>query len=428
MTNEVKNVPEIRFPEFSGEWEEKMLGDVLTILDGDRGNNYPSQSDFLEFGHTLFLNASNVTKNGFSFTQKQYITEKKSISLGNGKLVKDDVVLTTRGSIGNIAWYDEEIYREIPYARINSGMLILRSNNKDMASFVSQFLKSIKGKRQIDRISFGSAQPQLTKKDIKLYRITFPQIKEQRKIGTFFSKLDRQIELEEEKLELLQQQKKGYMQKIFSQEIRFKDENVNEYPEWENYKLKDLTSYSSNGVDKKINKNNDIAYMVNYMDVFKKRKLNNKNREVLMTVTATEVQKEKNNLKKGDILFTPSSETREDIAKSTVVFEDLANTVYSYHLIRLRPLNNNIFSLNYSNYLSEQNFINKQFRRLAQGAQRYTLTREFFENITLSLPVLEEQQKIGDFFIKIDNFIENQSDKVELLKERKKGFLQKMFV
>jgi type I restriction enzyme S subunit len=237
MTNEVKNVPELRFPEFNYEWEEKMLGDVLTILDGDRGNNYPSQSDFLEFGHTLFLNASNVTKNGFSFKQKQYITEKKSISMGNGKLVKDDVVLTTRGSIGNIAWYDEEIYREIPYARINSGMLILRSNNKDMASFVSQFLKSIKGKRQIDRISFGSAQPQLTKKDIKLYRITFPQIKEQRKIGAFFSKLDRQIELEEEKLELLEQQRKGYMQKIFSQELRFKDENGNDYPEWKIKKL-----------------------------------------------------------------------------------------------------------------------------------------------------------------------------------------------
>jgi type I restriction enzyme S subunit len=233
MTNDVKKVPELRFPEFSGEWEEKMLGDVLTILDGDRGKNYPSGSDLLEYGHTLFLNASNVTKNGFSFTLKQYITEKKSISMGNGKLVKNDVVLTTRGSIGNIGWYDEEIYRKIPYARINSGMLILRSNNKDMASFVSQFLMSTKGKRQIDRISFGSAQPQLTKKDIKLYRIDFPQIKEQQKIGDFFSKLDRQIELEEQKLEKLEEQKKGYMQKIFSQELRFKDEKGNDYPEWD---------------------------------------------------------------------------------------------------------------------------------------------------------------------------------------------------
>ncbi|APR62142.1 hypothetical protein BTZ13_12935 (plasmid) [Staphylococcus condimenti] len=245
MTNDVKKVPELRFPEFSGEWEEKMLGDVLTILDGDRGKNYPSGSDFLEYGHTLFLNASNVTKNGFSFTLKQYITEKKSISMGNGKLVKNDVVLTTRGSIGNIGWYDEEIYRKIPYARINSGMLILRSNNKDMASFVSQFLMSTKGKRQIDRISFGSAQPQLTKKDIKLYRIDFPQIKEQQKIGDFFSKLDRQIELEEQKLEKLEQQKKGYMQKIFSQELRFKDENGNDYPEWKHKQIKDIAFLSA---------------------------------------------------------------------------------------------------------------------------------------------------------------------------------------
>ncbi len=65
----------------------------------------------------------------------------------------------------------------------------------------------------------------------------FPSIKEQQKIGDLFSKLDRQIELEEQKLELLKQQKKGYMQKIFSQELRFKDENGNDYPDWENVML-----------------------------------------------------------------------------------------------------------------------------------------------------------------------------------------------
>src|SRR5699024_8488983 len=211
-------------------------------------------------------------------------------------------------------------------------------------------------------------------------------------------------------------------------ELRFKDENGNEYPEWKERKFSELLSYSSNGVDKKINKNHDIAYMVNYMDVFKKTKLNTKNRDLLMEITATKIQKEKNNLKKGDILFTPSSETREDIAKSTVVFEDLDNTVYSYHLIRLRPLDSNIFSLKYSNYLSEQNFISKQFRRLAQGAQRYTLTKEYFENIKLNLPHIKEQEKIGDFFSKLDKVINKQSQKIDELKLRKQGFLQKMFV
>ncbi|HEC2201724.1 TPA: restriction endonuclease subunit S [Staphylococcus delphini] len=112
MTEEKKNVPELRFPEFSEEWEEKKLGDVLTVLDGDRGKNYPSETDFSETGHTLFLNASNVTKNGFLFNQRQYITEEKSISMGNGKLSENDVVLTTRGSIGNVGRYNNTIFRK----------------------------------------------------------------------------------------------------------------------------------------------------------------------------------------------------------------------------------------------------------------------------------------------------------------------------
>ncbi|HEC2214793.1 TPA: restriction endonuclease subunit S [Staphylococcus delphini] len=112
MTEEKKNVPELRFPEFSVEWEEKKLGDVLTVLDGDRGKNYPSETDFSETGHTLFLNASNVTKNGFLFNQRQYITEEKSISMGNGRLSENDVVLTTRGSIGNVGRYNNTIFRK----------------------------------------------------------------------------------------------------------------------------------------------------------------------------------------------------------------------------------------------------------------------------------------------------------------------------
>ncbi|HEC2148411.1 TPA: restriction endonuclease subunit S [Staphylococcus delphini] len=112
MTEEKKNVPELRFPEFSEEWEEKKLGDVLTVLDGDRGKNYPSKTDFSETGHTLFLNASNVTKNGFLFNQRQYITEEKSISMGNGRLSENDVVLTTRGSIGNVGRYNNTIFRK----------------------------------------------------------------------------------------------------------------------------------------------------------------------------------------------------------------------------------------------------------------------------------------------------------------------------
>ncbi len=161
-------VPELRFAGFANDWEERKLEDISEIIDGDRGKNYPSGDDFKNNGHTLFLSAANVTKQGFVFKETQYITKLKSESLGSGKVILNDIILTSRGSIGHIGFYDKKTHEYIPQARINSGMLILRTDKLNSPSFIAQFLKSPWGIKQIKLISFGSAQPQLTKKDIKI--------------------------------------------------------------------------------------------------------------------------------------------------------------------------------------------------------------------------------------------------------------------
>jgi type I restriction enzyme, S subunit len=208
-------VPEIRFKGFSGDWVERKLGEVADIIDGDRGNNYPNGSELQSMGHTLFLSATNVTTNGFKFNNNQYITEEKSNSLGNGKLITNDIILTSRGSIGHIAWYSDSIEKIVPFARINSGMLILRSKDFMIPSFISQFLNSPLGKKQIDLISFGSAQPQLTKKDISNYLIAFPNKEEQAQIGNYFKNLDHLLTLHQGELEKLKNLKKALLEKMF---------------------------------------------------------------------------------------------------------------------------------------------------------------------------------------------------------------------
>lgn len=213
---EGKSIPEIRFPGFTGDWEECKLSEAVNVLDGDRGKNYPSSGDLLEAGHTLFLSASNVTKNGFSFESNQYITEEKSSSLGNGKLELNDIVVTSRGSLGHVAWYNADVQEHIPYARINSGMLLLRSKEKVNPSFLTQFLKSPLGKKQIDLISFGSAQPQLTKKDVSNYKISIPSFDEQSIIGVFFDDMDTLITLHQRELDALKETKKAFLQKMFA--------------------------------------------------------------------------------------------------------------------------------------------------------------------------------------------------------------------
>ena len=208
--------PKIRFKGYEEDWEQRKLGDLVDVLDGDRGKNYPTSDDFDISGHTIFLNASNVTNNGFLFHDNQFITEEKSNNMGNGKLEEDDIVITSRGSLGHIAWYNADISSLMPYARINSGMLILRNKKEIETEYLYHFMKSDKGQSQISFISFGSAQPQLTKKGVEDLKVILPTRRdEQTQLGHCFSSLDHLITLHQRKYEELQKIKKFMLQNMF---------------------------------------------------------------------------------------------------------------------------------------------------------------------------------------------------------------------
>ena len=104
------------------------MGELAEIVDGDRGKNYPQQHEFQNDGYCLFLNTGNVTETGFSFENNQFISKEKSDMLRKGMLKRRDIVYTTRGTVGNAAFYDDEIPYE--HVRINSGMVIIRPNEE----------------------------------------------------------------------------------------------------------------------------------------------------------------------------------------------------------------------------------------------------------------------------------------------------------
>ena len=162
---------------------------VCAIIDGDRGKNYPKQDDFSDTGYCLFLNAKNVTATGLSFENRMFITKEKDNALHNGKLERGDVVLTTRGTLGNLAFYDDSVPFE--NVRINSGMVILRMNKSVMteAFFMEQFklqLQSIKGK-----IASGSAQPQLPISTMNKIRILLAPMALQEQFAAFVEQTDK---------------------------------------------------------------------------------------------------------------------------------------------------------------------------------------------------------------------------------------------
>lgn len=166
----------------------------VQIIDGDRGSNYPKKSDFSKHGYCVFLNTRNVTENGFDFGEVDFISEVKDRALRKGKASRRDIVLTTRGTIGNVGFYGTVVPH--PNVRINSGMVLLRAEESELNSYyLYSFLRSELFKRQISTNGSGSAQPQLPIMALKNIVIPIPEIGQQLKIATVLSALDAKIDL-----------------------------------------------------------------------------------------------------------------------------------------------------------------------------------------------------------------------------------------
>jgi len=184
--------------EIPEDWKVKTLETVsVEIIDGDRGVNYPNGKDFSDFGYCLFLNTKNVPDTKFEFTEKMFITKEKDEQLRKGKLKRNDIVLTTRGTVGNMAIYDSNIPFE--HIRINSGMVIIRNLQKEFnTNFLFQILRSPIFRSQVLSFFTGSAQPQLPIRDLKKIYVLIPSLNEQHSIAKILSDLDSKIELNQQ--------------------------------------------------------------------------------------------------------------------------------------------------------------------------------------------------------------------------------------
>jgi type I restriction enzyme S subunit len=176
-----------------GEWKEYKLKDApFEIIDGDRGKNYPSQNEFLHSGHCLFLSTKNVKRTGFDFSDCQFIAEAKDKALRKGKLRRLDIVLTTRGTVGNVAFYGEDI--PFDKIRINSGMVIIRPNNAGIyPKYCFYLFRHLQ--ESFETFTSGSAQPQLPIRDLNEMEIYLPDLPEQKSIASILSSLDDKIDL-----------------------------------------------------------------------------------------------------------------------------------------------------------------------------------------------------------------------------------------
>lgn len=392
MTNELENEPKLRFPEFNEEWEEKILDEVSTFSKG-KGI---SKNDLSKDGTPCILYGELYTTYDFIINKIKSKTLLDTKNLVKGK--KNQVLIPSSGETPlDIA--TAAVINTTEDMLLGGDINVLTPVQKYDGKFISLSING-KNKSNLSKYAQGKSVVHLYNNDIKKLKIKFPvKNSEQRKIGDFFSKLDRQIELEEQKLEKLKEQKKGYMQKIFSQEIRFKDDNGNDYPEWESKKFLDIFKLAPS-------KNNQI-----------------KSSEVVENGIIPVVDQGK------DIFLGYSNEKDKAIEDfdNVIVYGD-HTTIIKYikepFIIGgdgVKLLESNDGSLIHYLYILLQYFNVKP-----EGYKRhYSILKNKMMNISNTK---EEQEKIGDFFNELDELIEKQSSKIVVLKQRKKVFLQKMFV
>lgn len=200
---------------------------LLQMIDGDRGKNYPKKADFQTEGHCLFLSTKNVRPSGFLFDELLFIDKSRDDLLNRGRLSRNDVVITTRGTIGNTALYDDSV--EFKNIRINSGMLILRPNTELLLpSFLFELMRSGIVRKQIEEKVSGAAQPQLPIKTLNFFKLPIPASLElQQSLVDTVQSIESQFEEiskgYKSKLRLLEELKKSLLQKAFSGQLTTED-------------------------------------------------------------------------------------------------------------------------------------------------------------------------------------------------------------
>ncbi|MCY1597347.1 restriction endonuclease subunit S [Staphylococcus pettenkoferi] len=390
---EKTNTPELRFPEFSEGWKEFILNDVSIKKSKKNKNNLYNET---------FTNSAEYG----IVSQKEYfdkeISNKKN--LNNYYIVEpNDFVYNPR--ISNLAPVGPINRNKLNRTGVMSPLYTVFSTKLSIKSFLEYYFKTSKWHRFMKlNGDSGARSDRFTIKQSLFIKmpIFLPSNQEQEKIGTFFSKLDRQIELEEEKLELLEQQKRGYMQKLFSQELRFKDENAEEYPDWSKTLIKDIFIFENNRrkpITSSLREKGNYPYYgaTGIIDYVKDYLFDNEERLLIGEDGA----------KWGQF------ETSSFIANGKYWVNNHAHVVKSN--------NHNLYFMNY--YL---NF--KELRTFVTGNAPAKLTHANLSSISIEMPIRNEQDKISYLLKDIENRINNQNTKIQLLQQRKKGLLQKMFV
>nr|WP_041931955.1 restriction endonuclease subunit S [Lactococcus cremoris] len=391
-----KKVPELRFPGFTDDWEERKLGELTTSFSG--GTPSAGNSSYYK-GDIPFIRSGEIN----SDKTELFLTE-AGLKSSSAKMVSvGDILYALYGATSG------EVGISQINGAINQAILAIKPCDGYNSHFLMQWLK-LKKQKIIDQYLQGG-QGNLSGSIVKNLVLKVPNFEEQKKIGAFFKQLDDTITLHQRKLDLLKEQKKGYLQKMFPKngakvpELRF----AGFADDWEERKLGDLLKEFS--IKSKIEDEHKVLSSTNSGMEF---------REGRVSGTSNLGYKI---IKNGDLVLSPQNLWLGNININNIGKGLVSPSYKTFEFI-------NIDSSFINPQLRTQKMLEEYKNSSTQGASvvRRNLEIDSFYQIKIFVPTISEQEKIGSFFKQLDDTIDLHQRKLDLLKEQKKGFLQKMFV
>ncbi len=401
MTTKSK-VPQIRFKGFSGEWETKELGEIGSVA----MNKRIFKNQTTEKGDIPFYKIGTFGGNADAFISRQLFEDYKS-KYPYPK--KGDLLISASGSIGRIVEYTgkDEYFQD-------SNIVWLKHENQLENSFLKQFYKVVKWNGLE-----GSTIQRLYNKNILETQISFPKERtEQTKIGDYFQQLDKLIEQKEKKYQKLKQFKKAMLDKMFPKngadtpEIRFKGFSS----KWEEKSLSELIEYK-NGKGHEDKQTLSGKYeLIN---------LNSISIDGGLKHSGKFVNETESTLNENDLVMVLSDVGHGDLLGRVALIPENNKFVLNQRVALLRPFNNIIPQFLFYNINVNQ----KYFKMQGAGMSQLNISKSSVESFISYIPSdLKEQQKIGNYFQKLDSQIDLQQKELEKLKNIKKASLAKIFV
>lgn len=388
----IVSTPKLRFPEFSGEWEKKKLGEVSIKINSGK-TPLGGESVYTDTG-VLFIRSQNVHNDRLALENVTFISELINEGMKNSVVKPNDILLNITGaSLGRSCVVPDDF----TIGNVNQHVCIIRLKTDYNSRFVQPILSSEKGQNIFNSLQTGSGREGLNFESIKNLEILLPSLPEQQKIASFLSAVDEKLQTLKKKKALLELYKKGVMQKIFSQELRFKADDGSEFPEWEEKKLGEIANIKTGKLDANaMVDNGEYRFYTCAKEYYRIDKYAFDTEALLISGNGANV---------GYIHYYKG---KFNAYQRTYVLDSFdENIIYVRYFL--------------DKFLYER--INTEKK---EGNTPYIVLATLTDMVIL-LPSIPEQTKIANFLSAIDEKIQMVQGQVDKMEVWKKGLLQKMF-